>query len=179
MNLKIHQATKCGYIEVPPGGIFDASYPNSKNRRGRVQGGGKICPTIQCSGELLLYEGIMADKQQQPQLPPELQGKKFRIRKLTPRECFRLMDVDDADIDKIQAYPYESLVEHPAYSKAERFAGMTEKEKRAAMKQSISNSAQYKLAGNSIVVGVLFHIFRKMFIETGPDYQPSAQLTLF
>lgn len=27
----------------------------------------------------------------------------FRIRKLTNRECFRLMGVDDADIDKIQA----------------------------------------------------------------------------
>lgn len=113
-------------------------------------------------------------------LPEELKGKKFRIRKLTPREVFRLMDVDDADIDKIQAYPYESLVEHPAYSKEERFRGMTEKEKRAAMKNSISNSAQYKLAGNSIVVNVLYHIFRKMFIETGPETttQPQ-QLSLF
>ena len=27
----------------------------------------------------------------------------YRIRKLTPRECFRLMGVGDADIDKIQA----------------------------------------------------------------------------
>ena len=27
----------------------------------------------------------------------------FRIRKLTPRECFRLMGVSDADVDKIQA----------------------------------------------------------------------------
>jgi DNA (cytosine-5)-methyltransferase 1 len=27
----------------------------------------------------------------------------YRIRKLTPRECFRLMDVSDEDIDKIQA----------------------------------------------------------------------------
>ena len=26
----------------------------------------------------------------------------FRIRKLTPRECFRLMDVSESDIDKIQ-----------------------------------------------------------------------------
>ena len=26
----------------------------------------------------------------------------FRIRKLTPRECFRLMDVDEENIDKIQ-----------------------------------------------------------------------------
>ena len=79
-------------------------------------------------------------------LPPELEGKKFRIRKLTPRECFRLMGVDDKDIDKIQA------------------AG-------------ISNSGQYKLAGNSIVVDVLFHIFRKMFIET--ESEETTQLSLF
>lgn len=70
---------------------------------------------------------------------------KYRIRKLTPRECFRLMDVDDADIDKIQG------------------AG-------------ICNSQQYKLAGNSIVVNVLYHIFRKMFIDTENEQQ---QLTLF
>lgn len=122
----------------------------------------------------------MSDKKPSINLPAELQGKKFRIRKLTPRECFRLMGVDDADIDKIQAFPYESLVEHPAYSKEERFRGMTEKEKRAAMKNSISNSSQFKLAGNSIVVDVLFHLFRKLFVETGPDRtnQP-VQLTLF
>lgn len=59
---------------------------------------------------------------------------RYRIRKLTPRECFRLMDVDDADIDKIQG------------------AG-------------ISNSQQYKMAGNSIVVACLYHLFRKMFTE--------------
>lgn len=113
-------------------------------------------------------------------LPPELQGKKFRIRKLTPRECFRLMGVDDADIDKIQAYPYESLIEHPAYSKDERFRGMTEKEKRAAMKKSISDSSQYKLAGNSICVDVLYHIFRKAFIEKGVDFDGKpTQLDLF
>lgn len=83
-------------------------------------------------------------------LPQELQGKKFRIRKLTPRECFRLMGVDDADIDKIQA-------------------------------SGISNSSQYKLAGNSIVVDVLFHLFRKMFIETEQDVEKGKeqQLTLF
>lgn len=84
-------------------------------------------------------------RKQDINLPEELEGKKFRIRKLTPRECFRLMGVDDADIDKIQA-------------------------------TSISNSAQYKLAGNSIVVDVLYHIFRKMFIETEDENQ---QLSLF
>lgn len=29
--------------------------------------------------------------------------KRYRIRKLTPKECFRLMGVSDADIDKIQS----------------------------------------------------------------------------
>lgn len=57
MKLRIPQATKQGYIEIEPGGVFDAAYPNSKTRRGRVQGGGTICPTLQCSSELLLYEG--------------------------------------------------------------------------------------------------------------------------
>ena len=90
----------------------------------------------------------MEQEKKQVTLPAELQGKKFRIRKLTPRECFRLMGVSDADIDKIQA-------------------------------SGISNSSQYKLAGNSIVVDVLFHIFRKAFIETEPDYEQGTQLTLF
>ena len=78
-------------------------------------------------------------------LPKELQGKKFRVRKLTPKECFRLMDVDDSDIEKIQA-------------------------------TNISKSQQYKMAGNSIVVNVLYHIFRKLLIETENE---SQQLTLF
>ena len=73
------------------------------------------------------------------------QEPRYRIRKLTPRECLRLMDVSDSDIDKIQAV-------------------------------GISNSQQYKLAGNSIVVDVLYHLFRKMFVETENE---SQQLTLF
>ena len=45
----------------------------------------------------------------------------------------------------------------------------------------VSNSAQYKLAGNSIVVDVLFHLFRKMFIETECDAEQGAavQMSLF
>ena len=74
----------------------------------------------------------------------------MRIRKLTPRECFRLMGVDDVDIDKVQA-------------------------------SGVSNSGQYKLAGNSIVVDVLYHIFRKAFVEPGPDARKGelVQLSLF
>lgn len=82
------------------------------------------------------------------ELPPELIGKRFRIRKLTEREVFRLMGVDDKSIDKIQA------------------AG-------------ISMTGQYHLAGNSIVVDVLFHLFRKMFIETDADIEPGEQMSFF
>lgn len=46
-TVRIKQATKQGFIEcVVGGGAVDLSYPNSKTRRGRVQEGGTICPTI-------------------------------------------------------------------------------------------------------------------------------------
>lgn len=40
LKIKIRQATKTGYIEMCNGGVCDVSYPESKFRRGRVQGGG-------------------------------------------------------------------------------------------------------------------------------------------
>lgn len=42
----IKQATKQGFIECDVGGAVDLSYPNSKTRRGRVQEGGRVCPTL-------------------------------------------------------------------------------------------------------------------------------------
>lgn len=127
-KLKAPQATAQGYAECEVGGVFDGSYPNSTTRRGIVQEGGKISPTLTAEGEALnRYEGS------------------YRIRKLTPRECFRLMDVSEEDIDKIQA-------------------------------SGVSNSQQYKLAGNSIVVSCLFHIFRTLFIE---KQNPDLQMTIF
>ena len=41
----------------------------------------------------------------------------------------------------------------------------------------ISKTQQYKMAGNSIVVNVLYHIFRKMFVENVPPQR--TQTTLF
>lgn len=55
----------------------------------------------------------------------------IRIRKLTPKECWRLMGFDDADFEKAA--------------------------------EVNSNSQLYKQAGNSIVVDVLYYIFREMF----------------
>lgn len=56
-NLRIRQATKKGYIEVPRGGVFDGSYLTSKTRRGRYQNG--LCPTLTAGEpEIYYYEGI-------------------------------------------------------------------------------------------------------------------------
>ena len=85
--IKIKQATKKGYIECPVGGCFDSSYPNSTLRRGRVQEGGNVTPTITASGG----ENINYVETQ------------YRIRKLTPKECWRLMGYTDTDFEKAAA----------------------------------------------------------------------------
>lgn len=243
-KLVIRQATKKGYIEIPQGGVFDASYPDSTTRRGRVQGDGFISPTLTAGGEPpCLFEGIaepnvltskrteygkamrkdyeaeniQESRHNMTQLEPRTDGVSntittvqkdnllaepkiiqvgnlaeskgfnnpqrgrvynpngicpnidtkgggnrepkiiessdivtgqfdgYRIRKLTPRECFRLMGVSESDIDKIQS------------------AG-------------ISKTQQYKMAGNSIVVDVLYYIFKKMFVDKSCE---EAQLSLF
>lgn len=53
-QVKIRQATKQGYILCNVGGVFNASYPDSKLRRARVIGGGEVAPTIQCDGNNIL-----------------------------------------------------------------------------------------------------------------------------
>lgn len=134
--------------------LFNIYGHSGGNFAGNVYDPNGIAPAIRTYGggsqQPIIIETDMAQTDHQIQLSAELQGKKFRIRKLTPRECFRLMDVDDKDIDKIQA-------------------------------TGLSNSAQYRLAGNSIVVNVLFHIFRRLFIDTGrpDDADTAAQLSLF
>ena len=115
----IPEATKDGYIPMEFGGVCDLSYPNSDTRRGRVQEGGTVSPTLTCGVENSLRRIEYG----------------YRIRKLTERECFRLMDMPEEYIDRIQA------------------AG-------------ISRSQQYKMAGNSIVVACMYHIWRKLFIDT-------------
>lgn len=83
-------------------------------------------------------------------------AKVYRIRKLTPKECLRLMGVSDEDTAKIQNYP---LI--PDGNGGWVLPnGVDEK---MAKKMSISESQQYKMAGNSIVVQVLEGIFTQLF----------------
>lgn len=170
-KVAIRQATKQGYIECEVGGVADLSYPDSKTRRGRVQDNGNTCPTITATetgicriepkerffkqaletlnendcnpGDTINAFNKHVDKSGcSPTLTTRPEGFKIailpvtddiRIRKLTPKECFRLMGFSDENFD-------------------------------AAQSVGISNSQLYKQAGNSIVVDVLYYIYRELYI---------------
>ena len=94
--VKIPQATKKGYIECEIGGVADLSYPDSKTRRGRVQEGGNISPTITATETgVCRIESVKNENS-------EITLENIRIRKLTPRECFRLMGFSDEAFDAAQ-----------------------------------------------------------------------------
>ena len=78
--LRVRNGTKQGYDEAHVGDGICLAYPESPTRRGRV---GKGCSqTLDCSGQMgtLMRCG--------------------RIRRLTPRECFRLQGFPDALFDR-------------------------------------------------------------------------------
>ena len=56
----------------------------------------------------------------------------FRLRRLTPRECFRLMSVEDSDINKL-------------------------------VTSGVPEDQLYKMAGNAIVIKVLYHLYTSIF----------------
>ena len=173
-RLRIKNGTKLGYLEAEVGDGIDLAYPDSKQRRGRVQKGmtqtvtthdslgvmvydeqnkkihvDGICNTIMCDGSSpnhnpriiqkcgdwgtnkysvfdmsdTIAANPMSDRQQ-------LLVNNYRIRKLTPKECWRLMGFSDVDFDSAAALN--------------------------------SNAQLYKQAGNSIVVNVLMAIFKEM-----------------
>lgn len=86
-TVKIKQATKKGYVECEVGGVADLSYATSTTRRGRVQDNGQVSPTLTVAD----IEGIKRIESQ------------YRIRKLTPKECWRLMGFTDEEFEKAAA----------------------------------------------------------------------------
>lgn len=84
--LKITSATSRGYEEATEGDSINFSVPSSETRRGRVGKG--VAQTLDTS----CNQGTLM---------------KDRIRRLTPRECFRLMDFPDTftwNVSDSQAY---------------------------------------------------------------------------
>lgn len=85
--IQVKSATKKGYEMAEEGDNINLSHPKSETRRGRV--GKEVEQTLETS----CNQGIMLDK--------------YKIRRLTPRECFRLMDFPDTftwPVSDTQAY---------------------------------------------------------------------------
>ena len=118
-TVKIKQATSQGYIECEVGGVADLSFPESKTRRGRVQDKGQVSPTLMAGEQdICRIENLIIGGEQKhqaikkdgvctcltssmgtgggyvPMIAPQ-----YRIRKLTPREYWRLMDFTDEDFE--------------------------------------------------------------------------------
>lgn len=125
-KLHIHENNKKGYREVNEFDSINIERPNSTTRRGRV--GSQIVQTLTTSSNMAVYY----DK---------------TIRRLTPREHWRLMGFTDSDFDSIE-------------------------------QNDIPKSAQYKLAGNSIVVNVLECIFKELITQKFIilDHKPNIKL---
>jgi len=82
-KLKIREATTKGYAEASVGDSVNIANINSKTKRGRV--GNQIANTLLASEQ----QGVV--------------GSDYRIRRLTPRECWRLQGFPDSAFDKAQA----------------------------------------------------------------------------
>ena len=125
-KVAVREATKKGYAIATVGDSINLEQPNSKTRRGRV--GKEVANTLNTG----CNQGTLEND--------------YRIRKLTPLECWRLMGFSDEDYHKAR-----QALEDRFYNGRDR-----------------SNSQMYKMAGNSIVVNVLEKILYNLLIE---DYK--------
>lgn len=88
LTVRVAEATKKGYAEATIGDSINIAYPNSKLRRGRV--GKERANTI----DTRPHQAVITE---------DSNMENIRIRKLTPRECWRLMGFDDEDFNKARA----------------------------------------------------------------------------
>ncbi|MCD7751915.1 MAG: DNA cytosine methyltransferase [Lachnospiraceae bacterium] len=85
-SIDLRSGVKCGYETAAPGDSVDLAYPNSETRRARVGHG--FAHALSCSGSVgaVVWNGHLA-----------------RIRRLTPKECFRLQGFSDDLYEKAAA----------------------------------------------------------------------------
>lgn len=87
----VKEATKKGYAEIYEGDSVNLEQPNSKTRRGRVEKGCVQTLTTSCNQAVI-----------------EPEAKSFRVRKFTPKECYRLMGFTDEQFDRSQTFSSDS-----------------------------------------------------------------------
>lgn len=133
IKVEINSATKSGYEIAEVGDSIDIAYPKSKTRRGRVGKG--VAQTLMTSDQMavLIDEPRIFDYYNKKEVDSKVvgtitscsshngsgtffvqQNTDYRIRKLTPKECFRLMGVKDEDFDRVAQNQSNSSLYHLA-----------------------------------------------------------------
>lgn len=92
-KILVKNATKAGAAVVKSGGVINIAFPESESRRGRVIDGGEISPTLDTG----CTAGVISMDQNT-----------IRVRKLTPRECFRLQGFPDEYYERAAAVNSDS-----------------------------------------------------------------------
>jgi len=126
--IAIKEATKQGYAIAHDGDSINLEQPNSNTRRGRVGKG--VAQTLMTNPQQAIVYGIATNESKEWQKEPleemsrTLLANKsnsgvgvidqLRIRKLTPRECFRLMGVRDEDYERIAKNQSDASLYHLA-----------------------------------------------------------------
>ena len=116
-SVKVKSNTLKGYEEASEGDSINFSVPNSETRRGRVGKGVAQTLDTGCQQGVIIDrtndfgENTRIYKKYSPALRSERSGLEtisdYKIRRLTPRECFRLMDFPDTftwPVSDSQAY---------------------------------------------------------------------------
>lgn len=117
----------------------------SNPNQGRVYDPNGISPTLSCMGggnlepHIIIYNDY--NRRDVSDVSISKTSEKFRVRKLTPKECWRLMGFEDKDFENARNRMNENL-----YNGNDR-----------------SSSQLYKQAGNSIVVDVLSAIIGELY----------------
>ena len=120
----VREATKKGYAEATEGDAINLEQPNSKTRRGRVGHGVAQTLTTAPQQGVVVNDHFLVGGMQKNQsvktdgistcltsamgqgggyVPMHNYTKDLRIRKLTPKECYRLMGFTDEDFAKAEA----------------------------------------------------------------------------
>ena len=112
IKILIKNATKKGYLEATDGDGIDTAYPDSKTRRGRVQKNMAHTITTDDSKGVIIQKPRGFNKGGTHINCPSITksswqennflSDKYRIRKLTPKECWRLMGCSDEDFHKAE-----------------------------------------------------------------------------
>ena len=109
-HLKIREATKQGYAKAEIGDSVNLSYPKSETKRGRV--GKQIANTLTTSSQQgVVVAALEFRKDKWYEVTGLLVGDKLyrlRIRKLTPKECFRLQGFPDWAFDRAESVSSKS-----------------------------------------------------------------------